>query len=235
VTVPSDFVVIGGGGEGKESPAGNLLTASYPDSGLTSWLVSTKDHINADPVQVRAWAIGLKVSGLTPAQLRGYLTLSSATSALVAHPDVTATLPAGYVLAGGGIKVNWSGSGNLATASAPSGTSAWRVRSKDHKESSPATATAYAIGISSSIPGVGTIGNVVNSGTSAVVSHPSYTAGLSAGYALSGCGAFVNWSGAGNLLWRIKPVNSGCSVASKDHIDASPASISGYALGLRAF
>jgi vibriolysin len=235
VSVPGDFVVVGGGGEGKEGPSGNLLTASYPDSGLTSWLVSTKDHLESDPVQVRAWAIGLKVAGLTPAQLRGYLTVSSATSASVAHPDVTATLPAGFVLVGGGIKVNWSGNGNLATASAPSGASAWRVRSKDHKESSPATAQAYAIGISSSIPGVGTIGNVINGGTSAVAAHPSFTAGLSTGYALSGCGAFVNWSGAGNLLWRIKPVNSGCAVASKDHIDSSPASISGYAIGLRAF
>lgn len=235
VSVPGDFVVVGGGGEGKENPAGNLLTASYPDSGLTSWLVSTKNHIESDPVQVRAWAIGLKVAGLPPAQLRSYLTVSSATSAYVAHPDVTATLPAGFVLVGGGIKVNWSGSGNLATASAPSGASAWRVRSKDHKESSPATAQAYAIGISSSIPGVGTIGNVINAGTSAVTAHPSYTVGMNTGYALSGCGAFVNWSGSGNLLWRIKPVNSGCAVASKDHIDASPASISGYAIGLRAF
>ncbi|QSQ26458.1 peptidase M4 family protein [Pyxidicoccus parkwayensis] len=235
VTVPGDFVVIGGGGEGKESPQGNLLTASYPDSGLTSWLVSTKDHINADPVQVRAWAIGLKATGLTAAQLRSYLTVSTATSASINHPDVTATLPAGYVLAGGGVRVNWSGWGNLATASAPSGANAWRVRSKDHKEASPATAVAYAIGINSSIPGVGTIGNVVNSGTSSVVAHPSYSAGLSTGYALSGCGAFVNWSGAGNLLWRIRPYNAGCSVASKDHIDSSPASISGYAIGLRAF
>ncbi|WP_244237306.1 M4 family metallopeptidase [Corallococcus llansteffanensis] len=235
VTVPSDFVVIGGGGEGKESPAGNLLTASYPDSGLTSWLVSTKQHIDSDPVQVRAWAIGLKVAGLTPAQLRSYLTVSSATSASVAHPDVTASLPAGYVLVGGGIKVNWSGAGNMATASAPNTTTSWRVRSKDHRESSPATAQAYAIGINSTIPGVGTIGNVINGGTSSVVAHPSYTVGLTSGYALSGCGAFVNWSGAGNLLWRIKPVNSGCAVASKDHIDSSPASISGYTIGLRAF
>jgi vibriolysin len=234
VTVPSDFVVIGGGGEGKEAPAGNLLTASYPDSGLTSWLVSTKDHTTSDPAQVRAWAVGLKVAGLTPAQLRTYLTVSAATSGVVAHADVVASLPAGYVLAGGGIKVNWSGAGNMATASAPYTATSWRARSKDHDVSSPASATAYAIGINGSIPGVGTITNVINSGTSAVVGHPAYTTGLSTGYALSGCGAFVNWSGAGNLLWRIKPVNSGCAAASKDHDNASPASITTYALGLRS-
>jgi len=38
-----------------------------------------------------------------------------------------------------------------------------------------------------------------------------------------------------NLLWSIKPVNSGCTVASKDHIISSPASISGYAIGIRAY
>jgi vibriolysin len=235
VTVPSDYVVIGGGGEGKENPAGNLLTASYPDAGLTSWLVSAKDHVNADPVRVRAWAIGLKIAGLTPAQVRSNLTVSSATSSYAAWPDATATLPAGYVLVGGGIKVNWSGSGNLATASAPSGANGWRVRSKDHQYSSPATAQAYAIGLNSSIAGVGTISGVVNGGTSAVVAHPSYTATLGAGYALSGCGAFVNWTGAGNLLWQIKPASATtCTVASKDHNISAPASISGYTIGIRA-
>ena len=235
VTVPSDYVVIGGGGEGKENPSGNLLTASYPNAGLTAWLVSTKDHINADPVRVRGWAIGLKIAGLTPAQVRSNLAVGTATSSLAAWPDVTATIPAGYVLVGGGIKVNWSGAGNLATASAPSGANGWRVRSKDHQVSSPATAQAYAIGLSSSIAGVGTISNVVNGGTSAVAAHPSYTATLSAGYALSGCGAFVNWTGNGNLLWQIKPASATtCTASSKDHNLSAPSSISGYTIGIRA-
>ncbi len=235
VTVPSDYVVIGGGGEGKENPAGNLLTASYPNAGLTSWLVSTKDHIALDPTRVRAWAIGLKIVGLTPAQVRSNLIVVSATSSFAAWTDVTATVPAGYALVGGGIKVNWSGQGNLATASAPSGPNGWRVRSKDHIQSSPATALAYAIGLNSSIAGVGRIGSIVNGGTSAVVAHPSYTATLGAGYALSGCGAFVNWTGNGNLLWQIKPASATtCTVSSKDHNLSSPASISGYTIGIRA-
>ena len=63
---------------------------------------------------------------------------------------------------------------------------------------------------------------------------------MPAGYALSGCGAFVNWSGAGNLLWRIQPFLSGgtqtaCSMASKDHVQPSPASIYGYAIGIRGY
>ena len=65
-------------------------------------------------------------------------------------------------------------------------------------------------------------------------------ANVPAGHALSGCGAFVNWSGAGNLLWQIQPFLSGgtqtaCSVASKDHIEPSAASIHGYAIGIRGY
>ncbi len=238
IEVPEDYVVIGGGGEGKTAPYGNMLTASYPNADLTAWLVSTKDHTNADPVQVRGRAIGLKIAGLTREQVRGHVTVSTATSALTAHPDVTAIVPAGFVLAGGGIKVNGSGAGNLVTASAPSG-NAWRVRSKDHRVASPATATAYAIGIHSYIDGVGTITNAINSGTSVTAPHPAFTQSLAPGFALSGCGAFVNWSGIGNLMWRIKPISqaagqAACTVASKDHITASPASISGYSIGLKS-
>jgi hypothetical protein len=236
VTVPADYVVIGGGAEGKESPQGNLLTASYPNSGLTAWLASSKDHKNADPVRLRAWAIGLKVSGLTAAQVRSYVNVTTATSALAAHPDVTATLPAGYALVGGGIKVNWSGMGNLATASAPSGASGWRVRSKDQIDSSPATATAYAIGFPTSIAGIGTFASTVNSALSGVAQHPSTTATLTSGYALTGCGAYTNWTTQGSLLWKIKPQSPGaCNVASKDHINAEATSIYGYAIGLRGF
>jgi hypothetical protein len=163
-----------------------------------------------------------------------------ATSAFAAHPDVTATLPAGFALVGGGFKVNWSGNGNIGTASAPSGSNGWRARSKDHLESSPATALAYAIGLRSNIAGIGTFDSQVGSVLSGVAAHPSAVANVPAGYALSGCGAFVNWSGAGSLLWRIQPFLSGgtqtaCSVASKDHIQSSAASIYGYAIGLRGY
>ncbi|MFD0725575.1 serine protease [Lysobacter brunescens] len=240
IAVPADYVVIGGGGVGKNAPEGNLLTASYPNASLSAWLVSTKDHIKADPVAVRGWAIGLKIAGLTANQLRSHLAVSTATSVFAVHPDVTATVPAGFSLVGGGFKVNWSGAGNLATASAPSGSNGWRARSKDHIQSSPATTVAYAIGLRSDIAGIGSFTSQVGSALSGIAGHPSTTASVPAGFALSGCGAFVNWSGYGNLLWRIQPTILGgtqtaCSVASKDHIEASAASIHGYAIGVRGY
>jgi subtilisin family serine protease len=240
IPVPSDYVVIGGGALGKNSPQGNLLTASYPNTGLTAWLVSTKDHVNTDPLAVRGWAIGLKIAGLSADQLRGHLTVSTATSGLVSHADITATLPSGFILVGGGFKVNWSGAGNMGTASMPSGSTGWRARSKDHMQSSPATTQAYAIGLRADIGGIGSFSSLAGSSLSAVASHPATTANVPAGYALAGCGALVNWSGSGSLLWRIQPLQVGgtqtaCSVASKDHLESSPASINGYAIGLRGF
>jgi serine protease len=240
VQVPPGYVVIGGGGEGKKAPGGNLLTASYPNAGLTEWRVSTKDHQIADPVSVRAWAIGLKVNGLTPAQLISHLTVATATSSNAAHPDVTANLPAGYVLLGGGFKVNWSGMGNLGTASAPSGAYGWRVRSKDHNLASPATAQAFVIGLRESIPGIGSFISTVNTATSAPAAHPAGSVTLANGYALSGCGAYVNFSGNGNVLWKIKPLTpaagkAACEVSSKDHVVSDPTTIAIYSMGLRSY
>jgi subtilisin family serine protease len=240
VQVPPGYVVIGGGGEGKNAPGGNLLTASYPNAGLTEWRVSTKDHQIADPVSVRAWAIGLKVNGLTPAQLISHLTVTTASSSNTAHPDVTANLPAGYVLLGGGFKVNWSGMGNLGAASAPSGAYGWRVRSKDHNLTSPATAQAFAIGLRESIPGIGNFMSTVNTAISAPAAHPTGSVTLANGYALSGCGAYVNFAGNGNLLWKIKPLTpaigkAACEVSSKDHVVSDPTTIATYSMGLRSY
>jgi hypothetical protein len=49
VGVPEDMICIGGGGSASEGPPGALLTASYPDDELQSWLVSSKDHEEANP------------------------------------------------------------------------------------------------------------------------------------------------------------------------------------------
>lgn len=241
VDVPSDYVVVGGGGEGKETPYGNLLTASYPDAGLNAWLVSSKEHGVSDPVRLRAWAIGLKISGLTPTQLRSYINVASSTGiTYTPYPEAIATLPDGYTLLGGGFRVNWSGAGNLGTASAPLGANGWQVRGKEHLYSSPATATAFVIGLQSNIPGIGSFASTINAAGSYVAAHPAITTFTPSGHALTGCGAYSNWTGAGNLLWKIKPTGtlsgpSACDVSSKDHMLSSPTTITGYAIGLRGY
>jgi hypothetical protein len=55
-------------------------------------------------------------------------------------------LDPGWVLSGGGALDDWTGDGNLLTGSFPQG-HGWIAAGKDHKISSPAAITAYAIGL----------------------------------------------------------------------------------------
>lgn len=239
VSVPEQFVVIGGGVEGARVPYGNLITASYPNSDLSAWLVSTKDHSHPNPVAIKAWAIGLKIAGLTRQQLISMMAVNVASSGYDAHPDISSGLPEGYVLVSGGIKINWSGGGNIATASYPETSFTWRARSKDHSVPSPASTQVYAIGLKKSIVGIGNIAVTTIASDSTYTGHPASMANMTPGYALTGCGALVNWAGYGNLLWKIKPATTGnqygCEGSSKDHEYASPATIRTYATGITLY
>lgn len=238
VDVPDQFVVIGGGAVGAGSPAGNFLTASYPNNNLSSWLVSTKDHVDIHKVNLRAYAIGLKIAGLSRDQLLNYIKVNAATSVYAAHPDISVGVPYGYSMIGGGFKVNWVGGGNIATASYPENAYSWRVRSKDHKVHSHATIDAYAVGLLNSIPNVGKIAVNISVATSGYAQHTAGSVNVAAGYALTGCGAAVHYgSGGGNLLWKLMPVKllnqHNCEAASKDLIYPNPATLSTYAIGIK--
>ncbi|MDC3959795.1 hypothetical protein [Polyangium jinanense] len=237
IDVPPDFVAVGGGIEGTNYPAGNLITASYANDNLSAWMVSSKDHSVANPVRIRGYAIGLKISPLSREELMRYIQVAANSSGFAQHPDVSVGVPGGYVMIGGGMKVEWMGAGNLATASYPETPFNWRARSKDHEHYSPANLRVYAIGLAEYIPGVGRVRVEIASATSGTAPHPSSAANISPGFALTGGGALVHWSGAGNLLWRLKPITQGnqhgFEAASKDHNVPSPATITTYALGIR--
>lgn len=241
VEVPDDYVVVGGGVQGAESPNGHFLTASYPNAARSAWLVSTKEHLAANPTQITAWAIGLKIAGLTRSQLLSNMTYRVSTSAYASQPSVTTSIPVGYTQIGGGFQVQWSGDGNLAWASYPTvvnNVGAWVSASKDQGSVSMATIRSHSIGLRTNLSGVGVVSaTTAVSPASAYVAHPSASVAVPAGYALTGCGAQVNWSGAGNVLWKIKPsVNAGqlgCEAASKDHLTSSPATINSHAVGIK--
>jgi hypothetical protein len=146
--VDSDYVLVGGGAHTVTSAPGALLTASYPDSGLTKWTASSKDHGEPHPHRLHVFAHGLKVKGLTAAELRANLKLQTRTSAKVAHPK----LEAGPVPAPGADQVSWAllsvgarvdygtGPGAMLTA-------IWRtaVAAKDHGWANPSTITSYEL------------------------------------------------------------------------------------------
>ena len=80
----------------------------------------------------------------------------------------------------------------------------------------------------------------VDMSQSAVASHPTSTASLQQGFALTGGGgAEVHWTGAGNLLWQLEPValehqeTQQFIASSKDHDISDPAAITTYALGIQ--
>ncbi|MEU1309212.1 hypothetical protein ABZ419_10005 [Streptomyces cinnamoneus] len=232
-----DMIAIGGGATAVEGPHGALLTASYPNDDLTGWTVSSKDHLDAQPHELTAHVIGLKIAGMSRAQLLRSVHVARADSGTVPHPEAEAGIPssAEYALVGGGFRVNWQGAGNLATASFPSTDFSWKARSKDHVVSSPASIRSYAISLRRDLP-AGRVTTALVRAESGQAQHPAAVATLPPGYALTGGGAEVHWRGAGNLLWRLEPSttwNASFSAASKDHHVADPATLTAYALGIR--
>jgi vibriolysin len=141
VGLPVGYALTGGGGLTNWAGSGNLLTASYPLS-PTAWEVRAKDHEVSDPAEATAYIIGIRRrQGPVPQS-----NISSAVSGTDPHPSAMVAVAAGFMLVGGGARVNWTGAGNLLTASFPSGND-WIASSKDHDISDPADISVFAIGI----------------------------------------------------------------------------------------
>ncbi|MBW4418692.1 MAG: hypothetical protein KME13_05635 [Myxacorys californica WJT36-NPBG1] len=240
-TVPDDMVVIGGGAEATNSPPnGALLTASYPNQNLSAWLASSKDHERPQPHFLKVYAIGLKVAGMPRDALRDHIHIGRSVSELAQHPEVSESVPPGYLLISGGFHVNWldfnSHGGNLATASFPENAFSWKARSKDHMTISPAILSVYAIGIRENLP-VGRVQHSIQTKDSGHAAHPSTTADVLPGFALVGGGAEIHWSGEGNLLWQLRPTtdlaNQDFTAGGKDHMKPSPATLTAYSIGIK--
>lgn len=140
VFLPDGYTLTGGGAFVDWHGAGNLLTASFPNSDR-SWEARSKDHQTSDPSRITAYVIGVRPRS---GNLRNII--NSATGASAAHPSAQVCLDPGWILSGGGALDQWDGFGNLLTASFPQGT-CWFAAGKDHLVSSPGAVTAYAIGI----------------------------------------------------------------------------------------
>jgi hypothetical protein len=139
---------------------GNLLTAIYPDPVFSGddqpnmWVAKSKDHYLPAPASIVAYCI----AGFVP---RGTVQLTQEPSGTMQFPSVFARVAPGFVLVGGGARVNAepeveATGGVLLTASKPDGPT-WFARAKAHYEyplyfgaAEPSTAgiTAFAIGIS---------------------------------------------------------------------------------------
>jgi hypothetical protein len=238
LTVDPDMVCVGGGVIGDDSPGG-FLTASYPNDDLSGWLVSAKAHYVDDQFLLTAFAIGLRIDGMTREQLMNNISVTFADSETADHPEAFVSVAPGYVLISGGFRVASGYMGNLGTASFPDGPTTWRARSKDHLVADPTTIRAYAIGLHQALPmpNIGRVDvDIENATSSPAVPHPTSTAILSQGFAITGGGADVHYSGPGNLLWKLEPTQTDSqdfTAASKDQVESDPATITSYVLGIR--
>lgn len=149
VTVPDDYVLIGGGAFliSTDGVPRGFLTASYPDDSLTTW--NAKFYVRP-PFNnaLSGFAVGLKLTGLTKAQLKANLQLFSGFD--------SASVASNYVLIGGGTKVTYSGNGQSLVKSKPDGNT-WYSGTKVYTAGDSAVMTSYAIGIRDSIPSFGAL------------------------------------------------------------------------------
>ena len=147
-SVESGYLLVGGGVETEAESPGALVVGSYPTSNPMvgsqvgeTWQGSTKDHIVAYPHRSRAYAIGLKLAGVSKESLlaQSFLGTAQSSPTPTAWPTVTAvdSRPGDIVVGGGGYGVPSIGAGQLLTATRPDGTNGWTTASKDHGVSDP--------------------------------------------------------------------------------------------------
>lgn len=242
VAAPAGTVILGGGAYvdwesgpcAPSNPQGNMLTAMYPNDNGTLWTVAAKDHAIVNNATIIAYCIVARMKDGTPIASRDYKVVN-ATSNVAAHPTLQVNLPSEFTVVGGGARVNYNGVGNMLYASYPaSGLDGWVGSAKDHVYSDPATITVWAIGLRESFLGEnGMSVSSSNATSSPAFNHPSETFVISDFY-LTGVGARVNWSGAGNLLTACFPRDRQTVVVKgKDHLQADPSTITAYAVGFR--
>jgi hypothetical protein len=161
-------------------------------------VATSKSHVLASPATITAYAIYLS----DPNNLWDVKMVSATTEARSNRPEVTAKLPAGYALTGGGASVDWGGYGVMLTACCPQeidGTySGWTARGKDHLEGDSGNATAWVFGIrlkNGDEPTPSTVDQYP-----ARANHPTLTHGAPPDEIVVGGGAAVTWRGPGGLL-----------------------------------
>jgi hypothetical protein len=197
--VPANFHILGVGAAVDPPDAASFLTAMWPVSS-SEWDVAAKDHLVPSPARVTAFCIAASSIGADD-----YHIAEDTTPAPVAHPEARAVLPPGFVLVGGGARVNWNpatDAGSLLYASHPGTGQSWHAAAKDHMIPSPATVTAFAIGLSRRFLDDAGLAVVRICGESMTqVASPEVSCGVNdAAATLIAGGAETHWAGPGSLL-----------------------------------
>lgn len=230
VDVPVGWKVISGGAKVEFFGVGQMLTRSYPiiERGIPiGWRVQSKDHLQADPGRIRAFA-----TAIWDPFNNWDVKVATSLSSFALHPRTTATLPPGYTLVGGGADARWRGVGSLLVENYPSSSRSWTASSKDHLQAVTSTVVSYVIGIK---PSRGSVSTTIKSLSFGPAQHPSGTIFSTRGSAIIGGGAKVSKGGVGNMLVNCYSDSKGKSffASSKDHLEPDRRVITVYGIEIR--
>jgi hypothetical protein len=145
VSVPSNYLLIGGGAEVKYSGTGNLLVHSYPKG--NTWHVKSKDHQVADRATIKAYAIGIEnISFPNVGHIETFcFTDDKYTSGGFISDRVF--LERGWALTCPGAKTDFYGEGRMITGIYPDYAERIIVSSTDHIQGDRGTLSTYALGV----------------------------------------------------------------------------------------
>jgi hypothetical protein len=235
--------IVGGGARTNWTTFGNLLTQSSPGlPGQNAWVGAGKDHSVAEPTTLTVFGIALNDPNDD-----WDVGVFTANSGMSPRPVVTAYLPDGFALTGGGCTVNWQASapapaGNLLTGSFPSSLKSWECRSKDHSVADPSTITAYVIGIRPKRAGLALPAVQITTATTGPTARPYVIVPGIPGAVVTGGGALAlpaDPADAGQLLTGTYPATAagfagplGWFASSKDHTAVSPGTVTAFAVNL---
>ncbi|WP_437656121.1 hypothetical protein [Sorangium sp. So ce1182] len=147
VALPGNgWSMTGGGAKVEWSGYGVLLTGSYPEGNGAAWRATSKAHSKPDHSgRVTAYLIAVKDSFLAGHGVRTQIKSCKSGEALI--PSVQCSLDWGWFVIGGGALANWTGHGQLLTASNFVDQHTWFVSAKAHDKAANGTVTAFAIGV----------------------------------------------------------------------------------------
>ncbi|MCF2909667.1 hypothetical protein L1285_15185 [Pseudoalteromonas sp. DL2-H2.2] len=258
IDIHEDWVVVGGGVHLDINTAA-LITASYPDVNTQqSWIVSTKDHGYPSRHNLTAYAIGIKIKGISRSEIREHNIIktwcgSEQSQTASQNPNSSTRIPeSGYLMIGGGARSNWTDvrAGHLMYASFPNSYGKWVAATKDHGYYEKATLTTCIVGIRKDLANaelghnLGHIEPYQRFGDFNY--HPSSriesTVNMPNGFVLTGVGAEVSKNKEhlekpDVLLYSMHPQQHGNSSKvvskAKDHMYGASAYLRSYAIGMK--
>lgn len=220
-----------------------------------TWFSAGKDHAHSDPanltVAVVGVRLGVEINGQAqpiPIQAKIFASLSPEAQ----HPSTQILVPEGedWVITGGGAfdindGVPW---GNLLTGSWPAvdgngRITGWNASGKDHAHAGPSRVASFVIAVRlvGDAKKKGTLTSALHEVTSTKAAHPSIEIRPTLGEneVIVGGGAKDNWQGFGNMLTASTPISEsgkivGWKASGKDHMESDPATITAYAIVLKA-